>query len=403
METLISVIVPIYRVERYLDKCIQSIMNQTYKNLEIILVDDGSDDNSGEICDKYVLLDERIKVIHKKNGGQDSARKAGMRIAQGEYIGYVDGDDWLEPEMYEVLLADAQNYNADVVESGIIDNYEEEEKIRCPYLPEGIYRGEDFEKKVIPVFMYTGHFFQAGITPYLVTKLFRKSIVERYQLWDDEIQIVLDDNIVTYSAIANASSLYIEHKCFYHYKLNNSSTKHSVNRQRDRYLMYTVEGYKKRIQIKNESIIRQIEYNSMYHLLSRLPQVFDDMESEICLIPYGGIPKQSKVILYGAGSVGIHMWHYLKTIKELQIVYWVDRNYKNIEDSYPVKNPREIVGQEYDYIIISVMRDSAVESICNDLNELGAEQQRIKWLEKTFLVNPDKLLRKADFENINLT
>lgn len=93
---LISVIVPIYKVEKYLQKCVQSIINQTYKNLEIILVDDGSPDNCGIICDKLAERDDRIRVIHKKNGGLSSARNAGIEIANGEYIGFVDSDDYIE-------------------------------------------------------------------------------------------------------------------------------------------------------------------------------------------------------------------------------------------------------------------------------------------------------------------
>ena len=99
--SLISVIVPIYNVEKYLDKCIESIVNQTYKNLEIILVDDESPDNCPEICDKWAERDSRIKVIHKENGGAGSARNAGIEASSGEWIGFVDGDDWIEPNMYE--------------------------------------------------------------------------------------------------------------------------------------------------------------------------------------------------------------------------------------------------------------------------------------------------------------
>ncbi|WP_455718312.1 glycosyltransferase family 2 protein [Anaerosporobacter sp.] len=100
----ISVIVPIYNVEKYLERCIESIINQTHKNLEIILVDDGSPDRCPQICDNYALLDHRITVIHKKNGGLSSARNAGISIATGEYIGFVDSDDYIDVHMYEVLL-----------------------------------------------------------------------------------------------------------------------------------------------------------------------------------------------------------------------------------------------------------------------------------------------------------
>ncbi|PWM78597.1 MAG: glycosyl transferase family 2 [Phascolarctobacterium sp.] len=100
---LLSVIVPVYNVEKYLKKCIESLLNQTYKNLEIILVDDGSTDSSGEICDEYAAMDNRIKVIHKENGGLSSARNAGIDISTGNYIGFVDGDDYIAEDMYEYL------------------------------------------------------------------------------------------------------------------------------------------------------------------------------------------------------------------------------------------------------------------------------------------------------------
>ena len=100
---LISVIIPVYNVEKYLNRCIESVINQTYKNLEVILIDDGSTDNSGKICDEYAKKDNRIKVIHKQNGGVSSARNAGLSIAKGEYIGFVDSDDYIEKDMYEFL------------------------------------------------------------------------------------------------------------------------------------------------------------------------------------------------------------------------------------------------------------------------------------------------------------
>lgn len=105
MESLISIIVPVYNSELYLDKCITSIINQTYTNIEIILVDDGSTDSSYQICEKYAAMDHRIKVVHKKNGGLSSARNAGLDVCSGDYIGFVDSDDWVSATMYETLLA----------------------------------------------------------------------------------------------------------------------------------------------------------------------------------------------------------------------------------------------------------------------------------------------------------
>ena len=110
----ISVIVPVYKVEKYLDKCVESIVNQTYKNLEIILVDDGSPDNCPAMCDAWAEKDSRIRVIHKANGGVSSARNVGLDVATGEYIGFVDSDDWIESNMYETLLNNAVRHCAQI-------------------------------------------------------------------------------------------------------------------------------------------------------------------------------------------------------------------------------------------------------------------------------------------------
>lgn len=115
-EGKISVIVPIYKVENYLNRCVESIRKQTYRNLEIILVDDGSPDACGEMCDRYAQEDSRIRVIHKENGGLSDARNAGIEVATGEYIAFVDSDDWIDDKMYEVLYSTLLKYNADIAE-----------------------------------------------------------------------------------------------------------------------------------------------------------------------------------------------------------------------------------------------------------------------------------------------
>lgn len=113
-EPLISIIVPIYKVEDYLDRCIQSILNQSYKNIEIFLVDDGSPDRCGSICDAYALKDSRVKVIHKENGGLSDARNAGLEVANGSLIGFVDSDDLIHPRMYELMLHALASTHSDI-------------------------------------------------------------------------------------------------------------------------------------------------------------------------------------------------------------------------------------------------------------------------------------------------
>lgn len=120
MNALISIIIPIYKVEAYLNECIASVVNQTYKNLEIILVDDGSPDRCPDMCDEWAKKDERIKVIHKANGGLSDARNAGLKVARGQYIGFVDSDDWISSNMYERLLEVIEEEKADICACSLI-------------------------------------------------------------------------------------------------------------------------------------------------------------------------------------------------------------------------------------------------------------------------------------------
>ena len=113
-EKLVSVIIPAYNIEDYIGRCLDSVISQTYKNLEIIVVDDGSRDHTGEILDNYAKKDRRIKVIHKENGGVSSARNKGIEAAEGDYIGFIDGDDLIEPEMYKTLVDLLEEENADI-------------------------------------------------------------------------------------------------------------------------------------------------------------------------------------------------------------------------------------------------------------------------------------------------
>ena len=122
-EPLISVIVPVYKAENYLEKCVQSIRSQTYKNLEIILVDDGSPDRCGEMCDAFAGEDSRIRVFHKENGGQSSARNLGLDNMTGEYVGFVDSDDWIEPDMYQRLYELIIRHNAQIACCGIQNDF----------------------------------------------------------------------------------------------------------------------------------------------------------------------------------------------------------------------------------------------------------------------------------------
>ena len=128
----ISIIVPVYKVEKYLKKCVDSILAQTFSDFELILVDDGSPDNSGRICDDYAKKDARVRVVHKQNGGLSSARNAGIEVAKGKYLGFVDSDDYIAEDMYELLYKAIIKEEADLSICGIYDVYEGKDPIIKP-------------------------------------------------------------------------------------------------------------------------------------------------------------------------------------------------------------------------------------------------------------------------------
>lgn len=404
MSDLISVIVPVYRVQQYLIQCIRSIQNQTYKNLEIILVDDGSDDQCPQMCDYFAHNDERIKVIHKKNGGVASARKEGMLAASGKYVGYVDGDDWIEPEMYEKLVEYARFFDVDVVESGVIDSWENQEKIRTPYFEEGCYKNKIFIEKIESKLLYTGVFFSHGISPYLWSKLFLRERILKYQILDGMVNRLYDDIMISLPCIAESRSLYVLHECYYHYRVRNDSLKRECRKDDVPNCFKCYPDFYNRFKgtilcSKND---RQIKYYIMYWLLFKAPYAFDNIKDGFYLEQFGRIGFKDKIVLYGAGAVGIHLEDYIKRVAANNIVCWVDKNYKSLRKMLDVKNPKEISNYEYDYVIIAILRESAVLSAKRDLISLGVPEKKILWIDQKYISDPDLLLSKVIYQGRSL-
>ena len=158
---LISIIVPIYNIDNYVEQCILSLINQTYRNIEIILVNDGSEDKSGIICEKYAKIDNRIKLINKKNEGLIKARKAGILAATGELISYVDGDDWVSSLMYEKLYRHYQVSSADVIIAGHVEAWSNSVDVQQNPIKCGIYSGDDL-RLLYSQMMCTGSFSNFG-------------------------------------------------------------------------------------------------------------------------------------------------------------------------------------------------------------------------------------------------
>lgn len=206
-EEMISVIVPIYKVERYLKKCVNSILAQSYSNLEIILVDDGSPDGCPQMCDQFAKEDSRIVVVHKKNGGLSSARNAGIDVAHGGYIGFVDSDDWCEPNMFEMLYNALRETDCSISICGIERNEENGKRLNESCLKPG--------KKVVQQEQALSYFFDGSSLPaWACNKLFKKT------LWKDvrfPLNRQFEDIPVTRHFLMHERSIAVVPCVLYHY------------------------------------------------------------------------------------------------------------------------------------------------------------------------------------------
>lgn len=218
---LISIIVPVYKVEKYLSRCIESILNQTYKNIEIILVDDGSPDNCPQICDVYSKIDSRIKVIHKENGGLSKARNTGLDIATGEYIAFVDSDDYIEEDMYEVMLSKLKENNADICVCQWQYEYSDgKQVVDLNNVDSSIYG--KLSSILFAEFLYKGQY-ENGVVCAMWNKLYKKKIFDNIRF---EGTYAEDDCIQNY-ILSNDYLIYVIKNQFYIYCQNNDSLTNS--------------------------------------------------------------------------------------------------------------------------------------------------------------------------------
>ncbi len=218
---LFSIIVPIYNVETYLVQCIESILAQTYQNYELILVDDGSPDNCPKICDDYQSQSNKIKVIHKKNGGLVSARQEGALVAKGDYIICVDSDDWITPNYLAIANEILQKYNPDIICFGYYKNTENGTEEVIPLKNIGLYDKNKIREKIFPILFENKYAisFPASIW----AKVFKKELYNKFQLQVDKQITMGEDAAVVRPYIYNCSSLYISGECVYHYRYNPTS------------------------------------------------------------------------------------------------------------------------------------------------------------------------------------
>ncbi len=237
MSDLVSVIIAVYNVEKYLKRCLKSVINQTYKNIEIVLVDDGSKDSSGKICDEYKEKYENVVVTHKKNGGLASARNAGLELAKGEYVCFIDSDDWLEENYVEVLYNKIKENKSQVVRCEFYKNNKKEQKIETEGTDkETKYNKEQIRENLIPEILLGKRMC------YTWALMIKKDVAKKIKF--DESKLLLEDTCFFLNLLLHIENIILIPNPLYHYYENtNSLTRSAKKIEKNMYHLLEINEY----------------------------------------------------------------------------------------------------------------------------------------------------------------
>lgn len=352
----LSVIIPVYNNMKYLAQCIDSVINQTYQDIEIILVDDGSTDGSGRLCDEYQKADDRIQVIHKANEGCMKARWHGLRKSKGKYIGFVDSDDWIDPCMYKVLMSVAQEKDCDIVSMGytvVFDNQKEMKADDTTLF--GYYeRGKNLDLFLASM-MYDARTMERGAQPSLCTKIIKRELLVRAFDGADQNISMGEDAAIFYPCCLEMNNIYIMREYKYFYRVHNASMCRSMN----------IDIFSEFYSFYQYMQTRFSEYEDRYGLLEQLrkyvwtfleqglSQVFHITPKKVYIFPYAMVEQGSNIILYGAGAVGQSYYDQITDNHYCNIVIWADK--KNY-DGKRILHPDQIADMGNTKILIAVKK-----------------------------------------------
>lgn len=361
----ISIIVAVYNVDKFLDECILSLINQTLNEIEIIIVNDGSTDGSSFICEKYKLLDERIILINKKNAGLVSARKFGIEIARGKYSIFVDGDDKLDEYACEKMFMIAEKLNVDFIHF----NYKTTAGNKICYIKKDEIINLvkiDRKKLFIDSVICNEETNMQSITPSIWSKLFVTSFIKKVYMKTPDDQSYGEDLICLYNCIMQSQKCALSTMFFYNYRIHAASMSH-------KWQWSTIERI-----VKLKEIISKLLGEAFFSEIERyffriVVNYIEESSKNTAIIPKCIISDITRfynknIILYGAGNVGIDYYNQLVRYSRINIIAWVDCNFENINiDYFKIQSPDYIKDVKFDYIVIAINDMKMATEIRKDL------------------------------------
>lgn len=375
----VSVIVPIYNTEKYLAKCIESICNQTFRDIQIILVDDGSTDSSGLLCDRYATLDERIIVIHNCNQGVVQSRKAGLAVAKGELIAFIDSDDCMDELAIQHMYERMQDSSSDIVVCGYIIDKGNSSQMVKNIVKSGVY--SKFELELIyRKLIFDDAYMQSSIIQSMCGKLFKKKLLLETSRDIDERITLGEDASFVFPYLLACNSICISDQCYYHYQIRNGS----MCSKKDLFVFERIEAFQQyltnkltgypaeymlELQIKKYIVhLLEMAIRNNYGICYSKKYVFDSNLMNTI--------KGKNIIVYGAGEVGKD---YVEVLLAQGITpRWVDKNKNGEKYLDVIIESIDIINEDTDVIVVAVLRQALYESIKNELTKY-VDKEKVIW------------------------
>ena len=373
----VSIIVPIYNVEAELRKCVSSILAQTYKDIEVILVDDGSPDNCSAICDEFASKDDRIVVIHKQNEGLVNARKSGLEKSTGRFISYVDGDDWIEEDFIQNLVDCQKKYNVDIVAAGFAKDIGDDSERFTNIIASGFYDKKKMIAEVYPRMICAGPYFYFGVCSYVWNKLFKKELLYDCQMAVDPRISIGEDTAVVFPVLLKANTLYISENNSYHYYQKAYSMLKSVD---------SLEKEKEKVaRLSNYLTEAMKDTPAEYNLEKQIERYIDGLK----IIRYGeketsprnhlfDAAPTDRVAIFSGGIVGQNIYSIFASKKIGTITGWFDRDAEIYRaQGLKVQNIEDIPKTEFDIIIIANLDETSINKNLAVLDKYGIDPKKI--------------------------
>lgn len=382
-EILISVIVPVYNNGDSLERCVLSILEQSYTNLQIILIDDGSTDCTFEISEQLALGDKRIEVYHREHSGSVAARKFGLEIAKGQYIGFVDADDYIDSDMYQNLFQALWKTNADFVHSGHVEENEKRKKIFCDF-SSIVFNVIDTKSKRKFLKSYIMRSDESRvIAPSLCTKLFKAQLIKKCFKDLDDGQQYGEDLICLFRCVMESGKIMLYNKAMYHYIVKVKSLSHLDPND---YMIKEIGMWHHVLQVLNQyQYLELVKDDICFFLKRKMIQIISYNNQTDKRVPqycFREIEKiiGKKIVLFGAGNVGKDYYTQFSKYKKCNIVAWTDSDWEKYHLEYvDVISLEKVLAMPFDLIVIAVRDESTAEEIRNILLESGVLKDRIIW------------------------